>query len=90
MYENVIVNAAEARAAKAVVDSAINDLENSKEVLNSKINQFYNSNNAKWIEDFYNTEWKTFNEQQYPGLVGCLRAQSANLEAAAVAADALN
>lgn len=89
VYENVIVNAAEARDAAAQIYTAIKNMQDGINKLNSEMNLFHSNTETSW-EARFNEEWNSFYRYKFPTVVNALNGQAENLETAATAAEGLD
>ena len=89
IYENVLVNAQEARDAASQIDTALNQMKSGIEKLNSEMNLLHGNTETAW-EKRFNDEWNSFYRNKFPTVVRALEGQSSNLKTAAAAAEHLD
>lgn len=89
VYENVIVNAAEARDAAAQIDTAIQNMQDGIDKLNSEMNLFHSNTETAW-EAKFNDDWNSFYRNKFPTVINALKGQAENLRTAATAAEGLD
>lgn len=88
-YENVIVNAAEARDAANQIENAIQRMQDGVDKLNQEMEMLHRNTTTKWEEEF-NADWNNYYKNKFPTVVAALRGQVQNLRTAATAADQLD
>lgn len=89
IYENVLVNAQEARDAGSQIDTALNKMKDGIEKLNSEMNLLHSNTETAW-EARFNDEWNSFYRNKFPTVVSALEGQANNLRTAAAAAEHLD
>ena len=89
IYENVLVNAQEARDAASQIDTALNKMKDGIEKLNSEMNLLHSNTETAW-EARFNDEWNSFYRNKFPTVVSALEGQANNLRTAATAAEHLD
>ena len=89
IYENVIVNAQEARDAASQIDTAINQMRDGINKLNSEMNLFHSNTETAW-EAKFNEDWNSFYRNKFPTVENALKGQAENLRTAATAAEHLD
>ncbi len=89
IYENVIVNATEARDAAAQIDTAIKNIQDGIDKLNQEMNLLHQNTETAW-EAKFNEEWNSFYHNNIPTVINALKGQAENLRTAAAAAEQLN
>lgn len=89
VYENVIVNATEARDAAAQIDTAIKNIQDGIDKLNQEMNLLHQNTETSW-EARFNEDWKGFYSNKIPTVINALKGQAENLRTAATAAEHLD
>ncbi len=88
-YEDVIVNAGEARDAAAQIDTAVQKIQAGMDKLNSEMNLFHQNTETAW-EGKFNEDWRDFYTNKLPTVINSLKGQAENLRTAATAAEGLD
>ena len=89
IYENVLVNAQEARDAASQIDTALNKMKDGIEKLNSEMNLLHSNTETAW-EARFNEEWNSFYRNKFPTVESAIKGQADNLRTAAAAAEHLD
>ncbi len=89
VYENVIVNAPEARDASSQIYTAIQNMQDGVDKLNSEMNLFHSNTETAW-EAKFNEDWNMFYRNKFPTVIRALKGQAENLTTAANAAEGLD
>lgn len=89
VYENVIVNATEARDAATQIDIGVKNMQDGIEKLNNAMQRFHQETETAW-EAKFNEEWENFYRNKFPTVINALKGQAENLRTAATAAEHLN
>lgn len=89
VYENVIVNATEARDAAAQIDTAIKNMQDGIDKLNQEMGLLHQNTETAWETKFHE-DWNNFYRNKVPTVINALKGQAENLRTAATAAEHLN